>query len=62
MGLSTELAEKLFEMMKKKYPAGRVGDVSDTSAAIAYLASESASFITGTLLPVDGGSMMVGTF
>lgn len=58
LGISTELAEKHFELMKQKYPVGRVGEVSDTSAAIAYLASDLASFITGTLLPVDGGSMI----
>lgn len=58
LGISTESIEKHFELMKQKYPVGRVGEVSDTSAAIAYLASESASFITGTLLPVDGGLMI----
>jgi len=37
------------------HPIGRIGEVSDTSDAIAYVASDSASFITGILLPVDGG-------
>lgn len=34
---------------------GRVGEVSDIAQAVAYLAGESGSFITGILLPVDGG-------
>lgn len=41
------------EKAKVQYLVGRIGEVSDTSAAIAYLASQ--SFINGILLPVDGG-------
>lgn len=37
------------------YPLGRVGEPSDIAAAIAFLASEDASWITGITLPVDGG-------
>lgn len=49
------MAEKMFEEYKSKYPIGRMGEVSDTSAAIAYLADEkAAAFLTGILLPVDG--------
>lgn len=47
-------ADKYCEEDKKNYLVGRVGEVSDTSNAIAYLASE--TFIDGVLLPVDGGS------
>ena len=39
----------------KAHPLGRIGDVEDASRAIRFLASEAASFITGALLPVDGG-------
>lgn len=56
-GLSTEETEKLMEMGKSTHPIGRIGETLDTSAAIAYVASDSASFITGILLPVDGGFM-----
>lgn len=38
-----------------KYPLARVGQVDDTSKAIAYLASDDASFVTGQTLRVDGG-------
>lgn len=37
------------------YPIRRVGNVSDTTAACLYLASDEASFITGINLNVDGG-------
>ncbi|MGW4028619.1 SDR family NAD(P)-dependent oxidoreductase [Streptomyces sp. NPDC004838] len=36
-------------------PMGRFGDPSEMCAAIAFLASEEAGYITGTVLPVDGG-------
>lgn len=59
IGLTTDTAEKMFEEYRKKFPVGRVGEVSDTSAAIAYLADENiASFLTGILLPVDGGMLI----
>jgi NAD(P)-dependent dehydrogenase (short-subunit alcohol dehydrogenase family) len=36
-------------------PLGRQADVAEIAAAVAFLASDDASFITGALLPVDGG-------
>jgi NAD(P)-dependent dehydrogenase (short-subunit alcohol dehydrogenase family) len=47
-------AERI-EWVKSAYPAGRIGTVDDVSAAVAFLASEDASFINGVCLPVDGG-------
>lgn len=62
VGLTTETTEQLFEHYKTHYPVGRVGEVSDTSAAISFLADDkSASFLTGCLLPVDGGCMTAGS-
>jgi 3-oxoacyl-[acyl-carrier protein] reductase len=37
-------------------PAGTVGDPADFGAVVAFLCSEPARYITGTALPVDGGS------
>lgn len=51
--------DTFFDDHKGDYLVGRVGEVSDTSAAIAYLASE--SFINGILLPVDGGLICSGS-
>jgi 3-oxoacyl-[acyl-carrier protein] reductase len=39
-------------------PAGRLGAPDEIAAAIAFLASEDAGYITGTVLPVDGGLSM----
>jgi NAD(P)-dependent dehydrogenase (short-subunit alcohol dehydrogenase family) len=33
----------------------RIGDPSEVAAAMLFLASDEASFITGVILPVDGG-------
>ncbi|MCL4153118.1 UNVERIFIED_CONTAM: hypothetical protein GTU68_063819 [Idotea baltica] len=41
-------------------PVGRVGTPDEVAGAIAFLASESAGFITGTSLAVDGGLGMGG--
>ncbi|MFI2102378.1 SDR family NAD(P)-dependent oxidoreductase [Isoptericola sp. NPDC019693] len=37
------------------YPLGRIGEPDDVAAAIAFLASDDAAWITGVTLPVDGG-------
>ena len=39
----------------KFHPVGRLGRPEDIAAAVAFLASEDAAFITGVTLPVDGG-------
>jgi NAD(P)-dependent dehydrogenase (short-subunit alcohol dehydrogenase family) len=38
-----------------QHPIGRIGRPEEAAAAVAFLASDDASFITGALLPVDGG-------
>jgi 3-oxoacyl-[acyl-carrier protein] reductase len=38
-------------------PAGRYGDPEEYAAAVAFLAGEPASYITGTTLRVDGGQI-----
>ncbi|GAA0607219.1 SDR family oxidoreductase [Kribbella sandramycini] len=43
------------EKFKKMYPLGRVGEPEDVAAAVAFLASDDASWITGHTLPVEGG-------
>jgi NAD(P)-dependent dehydrogenase (short-subunit alcohol dehydrogenase family) len=43
------------------YPLGRVGEPKDVAAAVAFLASRDAAWITGTTLCVDGGLLAVNT-
>lgn len=42
------------------YPLGRVGEPEEIAAAIAFLASDDAAWITGVTLPVDGGVTATG--
>jgi 3-oxoacyl-[acyl-carrier protein] reductase len=54
------MPEKILEGMKARTPLGRMGQPRDIANAYLFLASEEASFITGTVLRVDGG-IVVGT-
>ena len=42
-------------MLEHRIPIGRAGHVSDVAAACLFLASDAARYITGAVLPVDGG-------
>jgi 3-oxoacyl-[acyl-carrier protein] reductase len=60
--IATERVEELKQakpdMMKQmvaQIPMGRIGKPGELAAAVAFLASESASYITGAVLQVDGG-------
>jgi meso-butanediol dehydrogenase / (S,S)-butanediol dehydrogenase / diacetyl reductase len=43
------------DRLRSLYPLGRVGEPEDVAAAVAFLASSDAAWITGHTLPVDGG-------
>ena len=43
------------KLMSQKHPIGHAGEPEDVAAAILFLASDEARFITGASLPVDGG-------
>ncbi|MHB9855373.1 SDR family NAD(P)-dependent oxidoreductase [Streptomyces krungchingensis] len=47
--------------LARLYPLERVGRPEDIAAAVAFLASSDAAWITGTTLPVDGGLLAVNT-
>ena len=50
-----ELPEEYKAPMKEAHPIGRLGEPSEVANAILFLASDEASFVTGAILPVDGG-------
>jgi len=47
------------DAIKAATPLGRVGSTDDIAAAVAFLASDEAAYITGQVLGVDGGLAMM---
>jgi len=52
------LPEELKQSALKNIPLGRLGKTEDVASAVAFLASEEASYITGHVLSVNGGMLM----
>lgn len=64
--VKTKFATLLYEGREaevvKDYPLGRLGDPADIAAAVAFLASDDASWITGQTVTIDGGLTLQGAF
>lgn len=60
--VKTRFAEALYadneEQLLASYPLGRLGAPEDVAAAVAYLASDDASWVTGQVHTLDGGSTL----
>jgi 3-oxoacyl-[acyl-carrier protein] reductase len=57
--ITTDMTAELSEDLKGKYseqiPLGRMGTVDDIAGTVEFLVSDGAGYITGALIPVDGG-------
>jgi 3-oxoacyl-[acyl-carrier protein] reductase len=51
----SSIPEERLAQLTAAIPMGRFADTSEMAAAVAFLASDEASYITGVVLPVDGG-------
>ena len=56
--MTSELNEALIQSMLNAVPLARLGKPEDIAAAVNFLASEEAGYITGTVLDVNGGMYM----
>ncbi|MDE2041524.1 MAG: SDR family oxidoreductase, partial [Alphaproteobacteria bacterium] len=61
--IASAMTEGLPESQKQalltRIPAGKLGEGADVAAAVAYLASREASYVTGQTLHVNGGMAMI---
>ena len=56
--MTAVLSDKVKEDLATKIPMGRLGEADDIASAVLFLVSDSASYITGQTLNVDGGMVM----
>ena len=57
--LTQDLPDALKDEIVARTPLGRFGEAEEIAAAVAFLASDEAAFITGQVLAVDGGLVMM---
>jgi 3-oxoacyl-[acyl-carrier protein] reductase len=56
--MTSELSEPVKARMMETIPLARLGTAEDVANAVAFLASDAASYITGEVLRVNGGMYM----
>ncbi|WP_188235698.1 3-oxoacyl-[acyl-carrier-protein] reductase [Sphingopyxis sp. LK2115] len=57
--MTDDLPDAQKEALNQRIPAGRMGEGSDIAAAVVYLASKEAAYVTGQTLHVNGGMAML---
>jgi NAD(P)-dependent dehydrogenase (short-subunit alcohol dehydrogenase family) len=55
--MTEQYPDGYLDMMMIRVPSGRAGDPTELVAAAIFLASDASSYVTGALLPVDGGML-----
>ena len=53
--------KEMFEKLEKTQPIGRMGSPEEIAKLVQYLCSDDASFITGSIYPIDGGFATLNT-
>ena len=56
--MTAELPEGAAEELQARIPLGRLGTADDVADVVLFLASEEAGYVTGQVIPVDGGMVM----
>ena len=57
-GMGAALPDEIREAYREAIPLGRLGDPDEVAQVVRFLASEHASYMTGAVIPVDGGLFM----
>jgi NAD(P)-dependent dehydrogenase (short-subunit alcohol dehydrogenase family) len=58
VGMTSDTYERLLAERGREYPLGRTGEPEDVAAMVRFLVSGAASWITGAVIPVDGGRLL----
>jgi 3-oxoacyl-[acyl-carrier protein] reductase len=53
--MTAELPEKRQQEILRQVPLGRYADAAEIAGVVRFLASDAAGYITGAVVPVDGG-------
>ncbi len=53
--MTAAVGDERLALMTSQVPLGRAGTAADVASVVGFLASEAASYVTGAVIPVDGG-------